>query len=230
MSPPFQPYPNVYRHYDPFGFSDLSYRQPAHSAESANHSSMYPNSPPPPAWMWGGPSDMPYAATPYAMHMKQMIESTPEFREFQQMKQDATKTTSTQSSQSPSSQSSTTSEKSTPVPAPQPAKLPEPSLPVNPPVAAASVPAPELKKTTSFTHIEKPSAYVNVVNDSVFIDPDFDLDEEFYFLHELNDNTSVPAHLAQSKTIADAMESQPPKTCDVGVNTDISLLWNYNDL
>lgn len=95
---------------------------------------------------------------------------------------------------------------------PEPAVTEAPSVPVT-----ETVPVPSAPKTVS----SQPAAHLNIVNQSVFIDPDFDLDLPLN-LFDFHDIPHVPRKVKETPAAA------PPKakqTCEMGVNTDISLMW-----
>jgi hypothetical protein len=272
----FQPYSSVYRPYDPYSFTEMSpFNIPQHnqhSSENANTHPVYQNSPPPhhpPSWMWGAPT-VPFPNS-YAMHMKQLIESSPEYRQFHQVKQQeliqhsiyANKHQQLQMQHHQQQQqhqlhqqqqqlqrtnvssSNSNSNSQTPVAMASPLPRRPSSQKLNETVAVSSSSAmtnsinteeqqqmSTLNNNNNVTSSSSaasviikhthPSNFVSVVNEVVLIDPDFDLDEEFDFLQDIDQpgalHPSTIKHVAPREVVK--------QTCEAGVNTDITLAWN----
>jgi hypothetical protein len=265
----FQPYSSVYRPYDPYSFTEMSpFNIPQHnqhSSENANNHPIYQNSPPPPhppSWLWGAPT-VPFPNS-YAMHMKQLLESSPEYRQFHQVKQQeliqhsiyANKHQQLQMQHHQLQQqhqqhqqqqqlqrtsvSSSNSNSQTPVTMASPLPHPPSSQKLNETVAVSSSSAMtnnsiteeqqistinnnnDTASTASVIKHTHPSNFVSVVNEVVLIDPDFDLDEEFDFLQDIDQ----PGALHPSTIKHIAPRGVLKQTCEAGVNTDITLAWN----
>lgn len=82
------------------------------------------------------------------------------------------------------------------------------------------------KTTPPVKILDANKSFVNVVNDVVTIDPDFDLDSEFDLFHEMDHPTVLVQDFQPQfvSNISAPVEHVESKTRDFGVNTDFTLL------
>jgi hypothetical protein len=244
----FQSYANTYhRPYDPFGYNEIPpFISHSHQLQEPPKHPIYATGHRPPAWAWnGGPVPSHYANN--FLHMKQTGENN--LNEYRQsvnaVQQTVQQTTSQSNEPQPSSQAQQLPKQlshqsvavgTSPISALSTATVKAAEVVTTPPAAPETTPAvidsaPVANSLKKSVH----SSFVNVVNDVVFIDPDFDLDEEFDFFDDV-----VPAmkviqqeNNTVSKSLNESVVEKLPRTSDIGINTDISqasLLDFYSDM
>lgn len=95
-------------------------------------------------------------------------------------------------------------------------------------------PAPSTKNNTLYSNQSQNQSYINIINDVVLIDPDFDLDTEFDFFQDVMPTikefsmkqpepaVSPKAPVTSNHSSSSVSSNGSVRTAEIGVNTDIS--------
>lgn len=241
----FQSYANTYhRPYDPYGYNEIPPFVPPHqSSEAASHS-MYATGRRPPAWAWNGGPVPPHYANAYLMRqpMDHLSHTPVDHRNPVHSHAPAAKTDTTAPKTFNNAVTATPSFNLTTKNVTPTISNTEGSVSGNASVCSEN--SISTSKSTSMkdmqvveppkSTLKKTPSYLNIVNDVVLIDPDFDLGDEFDFFNEV-----VPAmkemEASPYKPATETLQApkQQARTSEIGVNTDLSqsaFLDYYSDI